>query len=164
MGLADMLGRPFPFLDFRIVVFGRKERINIAAAMNDADYIEMAARPVLVVITDHNDIAAERDAAPVTSEFRAGAAHHSGQLGKVLAIIGQFVDEGVGNAGKAAFTLDIGSDFVKVAAGGCPEYKARHLRRGGGIGPLAPLLAHILAHLVGGIAATFHLGGIQLGP
>jgi hypothetical protein len=58
----------------------------------------VAARPVLGGVAEKNHIAAEDDAAIVAAQFGTRPTELGWKLGKVFAIIGEFLDETIATA------------------------------------------------------------------
>jgi len=134
--------------------------VDVARTMYDMSNVQMAARPVFIRIAQKDDIVAERCAANIVAEFGARAAHHTGQPGQALAVIGELIDELVGDG--AAFALDIGRDLGNGAARGGPVNKARHLRLARLI-KAVEMIACVTAHVIRREVAALGLGRRELG-
>jgi hypothetical protein len=80
----------------------------------------------------------------------------------VLAIIREFVYEGVGDCAALALALDIGGDLGYVAANGGPVNEARHLT-GERLVQTVKVLARVAADVLGSEAAAFSFRCGKLG-
>lgn len=89
------------------------------------------------------------------------AAHHAGQLGNALAVIGEVIDEVVGDRAALALALDVGGDLGNGAARGGPVNEARHLRSGRLLETIE-VIACVTAHVIRCEAAAPGLGRREL--
>jgi hypothetical protein len=90
------------------------------------------------------------------AQLRPGPPHDTGQLGDVLAIVRELVDEGVRDGTAFTFARDVSGDLVDVAAYHGPINQLRHLTRRRQTEAIE-VIARMAAHVIGREAAALGL-------